>query len=144
MFQFKEGRFSTDECSFLLPDGFYLEEGNGNEDSMMAKTSDKMATVIWQISDDEGEIENQLEIFLCSDSELSPLSEVLPLKVNNLSGHQIFLKDGKIEIFEAKFPLENNKALTFIVETRGQNIRELISSPEIRMALNGLCAIHNI
>ena len=66
----------------------------------MAKTSDKMATVIWQISDDEGEIENQLEIFLCSDSELSPLSEVLPLKVNNLSGHQIFLKDGKIEIFE--------------------------------------------
>lgn len=141
MFLFKEGQFRTGECSFILPDGFYLEDGDGNEDGMMAKTSDKKATVIWRISDSEDGREDDLKTLLISESELTLLSEVLPLTVNNLSGYQIFLKDGSVEIFEAKFPLTNNKVLTFIVETRDQSILDLIASPEIRIALNGLYAI---
>lgn len=141
MFLFKEGQFRTGECSFILPDGFYLEDGDGNEDRMIAKTSDKRATVIWRISDSEDEIEESLKRFLSSEPELTLLSELLPLTVNNLSGYQIFLKDGSVEIFEAKFPLTNNKTLTFIVETRGRSILDLIASPEIHIALNGLHAI---
>lgn len=141
MFLFKNGRFYIDGCSFFLPDGFYLEQGDSSDKIILAKTPDKTTSIIWQVTDSERGIGAGLEMFLRSEPELSALSEVMPLTVNNLSGYQVYCKAEVTEIYEARFSLKKGRVLTFIVESSEQDIFELIVSPTIQRALNGLYAV---
>ncbi|MCI8623818.1 MAG: hypothetical protein HFG26_09170 [Provencibacterium sp.] len=141
MFLFENGCFYMDDCSFILPDGFYLEQGDSFNKSIQAKTPDKKATIIWQVTDSEREIGAGLEMFLRSEPELSALSEVMPLTVNNLSGYQVYCKAEVTEIYEARFSLKKDRVLTFIVESSEQDIFDLVATPIIQRALNGLFAV---
>lgn len=141
MFLFENGRFYIDGCSFFLPDGFYLEQGDSLDKIILAKTPDKKTSVIWQVTDSETKVEAGLEMFLCSEPELSALSEVTPLTVNNLSGYQVYCKAEVTEIYEARFFLQKDRVLTFIVESSEQRIFELVASPIIQGAIRGLRSV---
>ena len=43
MFLFENGQFYIGGCSFILPDGFYLEEGYDKDKFILAKIPDKTA-----------------------------------------------------------------------------------------------------
>ena len=133
MLLFKKGMLYTKDVRFALPDGFYIQvDGIFYDSGISAWSLDRWEHIIWQTTDSSVGVEEGLMDLFSPDCGLQPLSEVQPIQVNNLSGHQAFAKG----YYEARFALEGNRIFRFIVETKEQDIFEAVSAPEITTAFN--------
>ena len=72
--------------------------------------------------------------------ELKTLSPPAPITLNGLPGHWMTYGGKTFQNYEARFALNDEEQLVFIVEGGDNDISKIMESPEFRSALEGIRA----
>lgn len=140
MLQYKNGRFYIGKASFALPDGFYVEsdieitEGS----AFCAWDSRREYLFHWRYFQDcEGSAE-ELQKWFLPDCGLIPLSEIVPVAVNGLSGHMVLYRSYRPQYCEARFDLGDGEELVLMVESEKGKAEDIPTSEAFRTVWMGL------
>lgn len=139
MLMYKQGRFWTQGASFAIPDGFFLETApqvqyRGGVNIWGPK---KSCLYVWIVYEEQGETRENLRKIA---DDFEPISDVMPIAVNGLSGHGLIYSAGRKEYYEAHFVLPDERHLAFIAEGEGHKVQETLDTAEFKAVFESVRA----
>ena len=139
MLMYHQGRFWTEGASFAVPDGFFLETDPvvTYKKGITAWNPTQSVLYRWTVYKEQGGTRESLEKAVC---EFQPLTEIIPVSLNGLSGQWLIYGINQEEYYEARFALSGKSQLVFMVEEAGGKLQKVMDSPEFRSALENIRA----
>lgn len=120
MLQYINHRFHFGGISFKIPDGYFLDSTYGEEsdNTIHLYSPDESFALELRVQEDCDGSAAELESVI---SDLTPtvVYPIAPLAVNGLSGHHATYRNRRTQYYEAWFDIENDTALSVVVETKG-------------------------
>ena len=111
MLRFQNGRFYTHGVSFTMPDGFLMETEPEyvHQYGISAWSPDESCYVEWDVEEDCTGTESELQALFVEISPIQQLSEIQPVTVNGLSGHQVIYQSAGIYFLEVRLSLSKRR-----------------------------------
>ena len=140
MMRYQNGRFFTHGICFAIPDGFHLETEPDYvyEYGLGAWTPDQSCYVEWNIEENCLGTEKELSALFQEASGSVPLTEIRPVSVNGLSGHQMAYREEQKYFLEVRLALKEKAELVFLVSGEGEDILSRMDLPDLQQALNSI------
>lgn len=140
MLRFRDGKFFACGLSFVFPNGFYIDTELDAiaENAIVAWAPDMRYRVEWQIYRAEyNTIQDFEQLFKYSGFTI--LSELMPVALNGLTGHQIYYKSTEETYYELRLSNGKSSIMLYISVYQGDgNIYSIISSSEVQAIISGL------
>ncbi len=140
MLMYKNGRFYMEKGSFALPDGFYVE---GDIDiaggsAFCAWDPERKYLFHWRyLSGCEDPVE-ELKMWFLPDCGMTPLSEILPVKVNDLTGYRVLYQSPSAQYCEARFDFGGGEQFVLRVESKAETAEKIPMSKPFQAVWEGL------
>ena len=120
MLLYKNHRFYYENISFQIPDGFYYDSAPREESDNLIylHPADESYDLQLRIEEDCDGSKAELDSVIY-DLSATVVYPVAPISCGGLSGHHATYRSRRTQYYEAWFDLEDGRALTIVVETKG-------------------------
>ena len=140
MLLFKGGKFHALGVAFELPDGFWLETEPEDvvQYGLVAYTPDKQHQVLWEIEEGCHGTAAELEEFFGPETGIEAMSEIAPLTINDLSGHQVMYRTSQDERLEYRFAIREGVEFSVCIYAKTGSIVDVQSQKVTQEILRGI------
>lgn len=140
MLLYKNGRFHMEKGSFVLPDGFYVEDDIdiAGGSAFCAWDPERKYLFHWRYLPDCGDAVEELKMWFRPDCGLTPLSEIAPVKVNDLAGYMVLYQSPLAQYCEARFDFSGGGQLALRAESKEEKAENIFASEPFQAVWKGL------